>query len=334
MSKIKGMTTVFFKISTTSGRKKLMPDDVKIPKDFKVSELARLGSKAAFDPASLRVFENVRRETQAYLTSLGIRYGGGYGVPTHKLPEIKAKIALLEEKFNMGKEALLNQYVKLRDDWFFDIERINPVFAETIKNNVISKEYLESQIHFRFYSEEDEARTAGSTLIYEVSEAAKDAMDKLIQKDKTTVFNRRSLASIVNIKDKLESLSFLNTAVNPTIDRINKFLAEIPAKGTLGSEWLGNLVRELSFLSIPSNIEILGAQSECQVTKEDINSEVKTISSSQVLTNDFLSYSQGSIQNDFSDSTPKEVNNVVSDNDVLNLNSLVDENQSKVSWDL
>jgi len=293
MSIIKGMTIVFFNISSTSGRRKLLPDDVKIPENYKINELARLGSKAAFDPTSLRLFENVRREGKAYLSSVGIRHGGGYGVPTHKLAEIKDKFNELEIKFNMGKETVLSNYIHLRDSWFKEIEKINIEFAETIKSNVISKEYLESQINFRFYTEEDEERAAGSTLVNEVAYAAKEAIEHLVKKKETSSLHRRSLTLIVNIRDKLDSLSFLNGAVKPTIIRINNFLNSIPTQGTLGKEWLDNLVLELAFLSEPSNIDLLGHQMECDVSQDDVNSVVGSTAApssiSESKTDDFLS---------------------------------------------
>ena len=296
-TKIKDLVVVYFSISSTSGRKKLLPVDVKIPENFPISELARLGSKAAFDPKFLRPFENARKNGNTYLSSIGIRYGGGYGVSRHKLPEIKQKMEEIEFKVKSAKEDLLNNYVSVRDNWFVEIETLNPELAETIKNNVISREYLESQIQFSFTTDADEADAAGSRLVTEVAYSAKDAIDTLVVKDKSCSFHRKSLASLVNIKEKLSTLSFLNSAVKPTIQKIDDFLTSIPDTGTLGSQWYDSLIKELVFLSEPENILLLGITMDVQVSQEEINDQVSRVSTplSDSTEGDFFSLSENPV---------------------------------------
>ena len=296
-TKIKDLVVVYFNISSTSGRKKLLPKDVKIPENFHISELARLGSRAAFDPKYLRPFENARKNGNTYLSSIGIRYGGGYGVSRRKLPEIKQKMEEIEFKVKSAKDDLINDYVKVRDNWFLEIEAVNPELAETIKNNVISREYLESQIQFSFTTDEDEESAAGSRLVTEVSNSAKDAIDTLVVKDKTLSFHRKSLASLVNIREKLSTLSFLNSAVKPTIHKIDDFLTSIPTTGTLDSKWHDALIKELVFLSEPENILLLGMTMDMQVSKEEINSQVAVVPTIvSDANNDFNSLTESSIK--------------------------------------
>jgi hypothetical protein len=257
MSLIKGMTTVFLTVSSTTGRKKLMREDVKIPSDFNIQELARLGTKTVFNPKALRPFDNCRKNAQAYLTSVGVRYAGGFGIPVSRISEVKEKMALYESVFNNAKTALLTEYQTLLEEWLEDIKSLNPILAETIANNVITKDYLESQIQFSFYSEHDESALVGDKLVEESAQAAKVALDKLVGKGVASKLNRKSLAYLTNIKDKLESMSFLNAAVQPTVDRINGFLNTIPKRDTLGVEWYQALVKEIVFLSDVDNYKLL-----------------------------------------------------------------------------
>lgn len=269
MSKIKGMSTVFLRVSTTSGRKKLLPNDVKIPDNFNIQELARLGSKTVFNPKELRPFENARKEAQTYLTTVGIRFGGGYGVPDSRLAEVKVRMEMIEEKFNKAKQSLLANYSELLTEWLTQIEVINPELTETIKSNLISREYLESQIQFSFYTEEDESKLAGNTLINEVASYANEAIEQLARKKEKSSLNRKSLVALRNIKDKLDSMSFLNNSVGPTIKRIEGFLSSIPVTGKLGENWLHGLLKELSFLSEPSNFELLNVSANSEITSEE-----------------------------------------------------------------
>lgn len=272
MSSIKGMSTVFLNVSTTSGQKRLLRSDVKIPEDFKLQELARLGTKTVFNLDDLRPFANIRKNGQNFLGSVGIRFGGGYGVPDAKLSFIKEKMEGFKSQFEAYKKELLATYCVKRDVWLEDIKLINPELAQIISENVISREYLESQIQFTFHTEEDESKLAGDKLVQEVAEAADIALQRLAGQGKNKL-NRKSLVYLTSIKEKLESMSFLNQSVVPTIHRIEGFLSSIPEKNTLGIEWFQGLVRELSFLKDPDNFALLSSEIE---VSDEVNDLVKS----------------------------------------------------------
>ena len=89
----------------------------------------------------------------------------------------------------------------------------------------------------------------------------------------------RSLAYLTNIKDKLESMSFLNSAVKPTVDRVNDFLNTIPKRDSLGVEWYQALIKELVFLSEVENYKLL----TIKCVEVDFDLDVNTSSQDDVL---------------------------------------------------
>ncbi len=267
MSKLPGMSTVYLTVTSTTGRKKLLKDEVRIPDSFNLDELARLGTKTVFNPKALRPFDNCRKKAQAYLSSVGVRLGGGYAIPSKRLKEITQKVKEIENEFNDAKKVLLSSYENDLQEWLEHINTINPELATTISNFVISRSYLESQITFSFTSDDDENKLIGDKLIVEVSEAANTALDRLTGKSVKSKLNRKSLAYLTNIRDKLDSMSFLNSDVVPTVKRIDDFLDKIPKREALGVEWFQGLIKELSFLANPANFALL-AQGAIKVDQD------------------------------------------------------------------
>ncbi len=271
MSMIKGMTNCYLTVSSTTGRKKLLPDDVRIPVGYNIKELTRLGTKTVFDQKALRPFENTRKTAQTFLDMIGVRHAGGWAVPDSRLPEVDKKMKEFDKIFIGHKSKLLSNYEETLNQWLSEVENINSALAHIIRENVISKDYLQNQITFHFYREEDEAKNVVSTLVSETAIAASKAIDKLVGKGTVTKLDRRSLAYITNIRDKLDSMVFLNPSIQPTVDRINGFISSIPKRETLGIEWYQSLIKELAFLSDENNYRIIQHQQDVEVDEDVVN---------------------------------------------------------------
>ncbi|MDG1751380.1 MAG: DUF3150 domain-containing protein [Thalassotalea sp.] len=265
MSIIKGMTMCYLNISNTTGRKKLLPDDVKIPSGYNIKELTRLGTKTVFDQKALRPFENVRKQSYAFLDQIGVRHQNGWLIPDSRLTEVDNKMESFAAQFNSNKVDLITNYEATKDAWLAEVEALNAELKTIIEENLISRDYLMGQIQFGFTREEEEVQHVVSNLVKETAHAAKTSIDRLIAKGAKTKLDRRSLTNVIQIRDKLDSMVFLNPSIEATVDRINRFLSAIPKNGPLGISHYQDLIIELTFLSDPANYRILQSQNTIEI---------------------------------------------------------------------
>jgi Protein of unknown function (DUF3150) len=265
MSIIKGMTMCYLNISNTTGRKKLLPDDVKIPTGYNIKELTRLGTKTVFDQKALRPFENIRKQSQAYLDVIGIRHQNGWLIPDTRLSEVDKKMESFSALYNTNKIELITNYEATTQTWLEEVESMNAELKRIIEENLISRDYLMGQIQFSFTREEEEAQHVVSNLVNQTANAAKSSIDRLVANGVKAKLDRRSLTNIIQIRDKLDSMVFLNPSIEPTVDRINKFLAAIPKNGPLGISHYQDLIIELTFLSDPANYRVLQSQDTIEI---------------------------------------------------------------------
>jgi hypothetical protein len=265
MPLIKGMTMCYLNISNTTGRKKLLPDDVSIPASMNIKELTRLGTKTVFDQKALRPFENIRKQSSSFLDGIGVRHQNGWLIPDSRLAEVDKKMQRFEVEFTDKKFNLINNYEATRDDWLEEVESLNPKLKQIIEENLISRDYLMNQISFGFTRDEEEAQNVVSNLVKETAHAAKQSIDRLLGKGAQSKLDRRSLSNIIQIRDKLDSMVFLNPSIEPTVDRVNNFLAAIPKNGPLGIKHYQDLIIELTFLSEPNNYRILQNQNSIEI---------------------------------------------------------------------
>ncbi len=216
-----------------SGQTRLSASDLKLGEGGEIppEKVAQLGSKKICDPAKLKGFHRLKTETRRLLLKFGMPFMNGFAVPVSKIDEICNKLNDINFQFNQLKQDFINGYNKAVDEWCLE----NPEYERAIRAGALPKETVEERIGFEYQVfmiqpvNEDEANAKrlnrkverlGDDLISEVvQEANKFYMERLAGRDQCAVTTRQTLR---NIRDKVDGLSFLNSAFNPLVKLLDQ----------------------------------------------------------------------------------------------------------------
>lgn len=218
-----------------SGQTRLSASDLKLGEGGEIppEKVAQLGSKKICDPAKLKGFHRLKTETRRLLLKFGMPFMNGFAVPVSKTDEICNKLNDINFQFNQLKQDFIKGYNKAVDEWCQE----NPEYERAIRAGALPKETVEERIGFEYQVfmiqpvNEDEANAKrlnrkverlGDDLISEVvQEANKFYMERLAGRDQCAVTTRQTLR---NIRDKVDGLSFLNSAFNPLVKLLDQTL--------------------------------------------------------------------------------------------------------------
>jgi hypothetical protein len=155
----------------------------------------------------------------------------GFAVPVSKTDEICNKLNDISFQFNQLKQDFIYGYNNAVNEWCQE----NPEYERAIRAGALPKETVEERIGFEYQVfmiqpvNEDEANAKhlnrkverlGDDLISEVvQEANKFYMERLAGRDQCAVTTRQTLR---NIRDKVDGLSFLNSAFNPLVKLLDQ----------------------------------------------------------------------------------------------------------------
>ncbi|WP_387489043.1 DUF3150 domain-containing protein [Photorhabdus sp. RM96S] len=218
-----------------SGQTRLSASDLKLGEGGEIppEKVAQLGSKKICDPAKLKGFHRLKTETRRLLLKFGMPFMNGFAVPVSKTDEICNKLNDINYQFNQLKQDFINGYNKAVDEWCQE----NPEYERAIRAGALPKETVEERIGFEYQVfmiqpvNEDEANAKrlnrkverlGDDLVSEVvQEANKFYVERLAGRDQCAVTTRQTLR---NIRDKVDGLSFLNSAFNPLVKLLDQTL--------------------------------------------------------------------------------------------------------------
>ncbi|MEQ1965906.1 DUF3150 domain-containing protein [Xenorhabdus nematophila] len=218
-----------------SGQTRLSASDLKLGEGGEIppEKVAQLGSKKICDPAKLKGFHRLKTETRRLLLKFGMPFMNGFAVPVSRTDEICNKLNDINYQFNQLKQDFINGYNKAVDEWCQE----NPEYERAIRAGALPKETVEERIGFEYQVfmiqpvNEDEANAKrlnrkverlGDDLVSEVvQEANKFYMERLAGRDQCAVTTRQTLR---NIRDKVDGLSFLNSAFNPLVKLLDQTL--------------------------------------------------------------------------------------------------------------
>lgn len=216
-----------------SGQARLSPSDIKlgIGGEIPPEKVAQLGSKKICDPSKLKGFNRLKTETRRLLLKYGMPFMNGFAVPVKRTDEIIARLDSISLQFNQMKLDFVNNYNLAVNEWCYE----NPEYASAIRAGAISKEKVEDRIGFEYQvfmiqpvgdSEGNVSRLnrkverLGNDLIDEVvQEANKFYLERLAGRDQCAVTTKQTLR---NIRDKVDGLSFLNSAFSPLVSLLDQ----------------------------------------------------------------------------------------------------------------
>lgn len=217
-----------------SGQTRLTAADLKLGVGGEIppEKIALLGSKKICDPAKLKGFHRLKTETRRLLLKFGMPFMNGFAVPVEKVDEITGKLDDVGSQFNALKQDFIRGYNMAVDEWCQE----NPEYEGALRAGALPKETVEKRIAFEYQafmivadSDTDHAmklnrkvECLGDDLITEVTqEANKFYMERLAGRDQCALTTRQTLR---NIRDKVDGLSFLNSAFTPLVKLLDQTL--------------------------------------------------------------------------------------------------------------
>lgn len=218
-----------------SGQTRLSGEDLQLGAGVELppEKLARLGSKTICNPDSLRVFTRIKAKTRRLLEHYGLPFLNGYAVPVQHLDQICAQIDLNIREFNNYKQRFIQNYNAAVESWI----AVNASYEDVIRRGILPVETVERRIGCDYQvfmiqptadGEERQEQLLNKIsglsddLISEIVREANDFYVKhLVQSDRCGIGTKRTL---VNLKNKIEGLSFLKSTFTPLVTLLNNVI--------------------------------------------------------------------------------------------------------------
>jgi len=253
-------------ISIWSARKKLTKEDLGIDpesNELPPEDIASLGSKKLCDPKDLTEINTIKSKAIRYLDSKGVRFLGGWAISLGLTDEVILKLKEYQEEFNEALVAFLEQYEEKIEKWIED----HPDWGYMIRKAIEPAEEVRRKFGFSWQCYkvaptdnttvdtglEDEIDTLGDTLYSEIARVAEKAWESSY-KGKSEV-SQRALRPLRPLRDKLNTMAFLNPSAKPLAGMIDAAFASIPSSGKISGKDLVMLQGLLNILKDPKSLE-------------------------------------------------------------------------------
>lgn len=255
-----------------SGETRLRPEDIKLGRDGKLppERVASLGSKKIIDPEDLKVFRTLRKQAERKCEAVGIRFLSGFAVPRAQTAAVALELDAIAQRFNKAKSDLLAKYEARVEEWI----KQNLDFEEALRSAVVPAAEVDRRLGFEYciYRIEGglqqghltgQVSRMGGRLLQEVALAAKELLDNGLsanpqEMDQLSV-THKVLLPLRRMRDKLNGLSFLDSAIDPMVHAIDEVFAQAPGKGRIKGQPYFNLLATVLILSDPDKVKRLAA---------------------------------------------------------------------------
>jgi len=259
--------------------KKLRPEDLKLADGTVLppDTLASLGTKKTIDPKQLLEFTRIKKEAERICLEAGTRFIGGFANPSDEIPRIVNELNALSGLFDQEKERFLNVYSESTEHWINQ----HPDFADAIRNAIepvasVERKLVFDYMVFRVSKPQGElgdslnrhTLSLSDQLFREIAQDAKELIDRsFVGKDSVT---GRVLNAFRRMRDKLDSLGFLDYRCFPIVDEIDRILGSIPKSGPYNGSSYHALFALGLLLSDPDKVKAHGGGlSQTQATWPD-----------------------------------------------------------------
>jgi hypothetical protein len=225
-------------ISIWTSSKKLRPEDLVLADGSRLppEDLASLGTKKTINPEKLKEFNRIKKEAERICLTTGTRFIGGFANPRDEISRITQELDALSVKFYAERDLFLASYAADTEEWinahteFSDAIRraIEPVGTVSAK---IRFDYVVFRVSKPEIADSLDRRTLSMSeqLFKEIAQEASSIIDRaFLGKDSVSV---RALNGFRKMRDKLDSLGFLDHRCMPVVDEIDSVLRVLPDKG-------------------------------------------------------------------------------------------------------
>lgn len=264
-------------INLWTSSKKLRPEDLVLADGSKLppEDLAYLGTKKTIDPDKLKEFNRIKKEAERICLQSGTRFIGGFANPRAEIPCITQELDALSKTFYEARDQLLNTYHEDTEDW---IAR-HAEFGDAIRRAIEPVESVAAKLRFDYVvfrvtvpqadttlpdatpaAVDSLTRRTGSMseqLFHEIAQEASQLIDRsFVGKDTVT---GRSLNAFRRMRNKLDSLGFLDHRCMPVVDKIDAVLDALPKQGPYNGIAFNSLFTLGLLLSDPDKIKRHGS---------------------------------------------------------------------------
>jgi len=255
-------------ISIWTSSKKLRPEDLVLANGSKLppEDLASLGTKKTINPEKLKEFNRIKKEAERICLESGTRFIGGFANPREEIARITKELDELSKKFIEEKEQFLASYTAETEAWM----RAHAEFGDAIRRAIEPVGSVASKLRFDYVvfrvtkpdpeqeaTLERRACSMSEQLFREIATEANQIVDRsFVGKDTVTA---RTLNGFRRMRDKLDSLGFLDHRCMPVVDEIDAVLAKLPKNGPYNGSTFHSLFRLGMLLSDAEKIKRHGS---------------------------------------------------------------------------
>jgi hypothetical protein len=250
-------------INTWSARRNNQPRDLGLQDETISKEVASLGGKSVFDLKKIKFMNDIRREVLAYLANIGFQMLGGWAIPKNLHEETMNALELFRIRYYTQLDDLLRDYSSECDTWIAAAStKVSiPGFAASIRASLYSEAYVRNQVRFTYSANLSMADDpVGDAAIMTIAQMAEESLRSFNHSmSRGNKFTRKSMGYLSKVREKLASLSMVDSFCQPAIDDIDKFEAALNASGRkpVDINLMQGLMGQLSLLANPDYLTSL-----------------------------------------------------------------------------
>lgn len=259
-------------ITLWTSSKKLRKEDLVLAIGSKLppEDLAHLGTKKTIDPENLKEFNRLKKEAERICLEKGTRFLGGFANPKSEIPRIKEELDSLAKAFYTERDNFMSNYETETKAW---IQR-HAEFGDAIRRAVEPAASVAAKLRFDYVvfhvssplpvdgsldlmpvddSLNRRASSLSDQLFREIAQDANDIVERsFVGKDTVTA---RVLNAFRRMRNKLNSLGFLDHRCMPVVDQIDAVLNTLPKAGPYNGSAFHDLFRLGLLLSDPTKVK-------------------------------------------------------------------------------
>ncbi|MEI9697920.1 DUF3150 domain-containing protein [Moellerella wisconsensis] len=244
--------------SITTGRRKLKKEDLGVGADLPPDVMVSLGSKKIIDPQLINPFDRFKNQAITACLKVGIRFMGGYAIPTDKVNELVSELNIIKQGFYGYKQEFLKADF---NGWINSFEE--KYRAILLREAAIDLEYLDKQIQFGFSVLH--ITPFGNSIVNEnligqvksmsdeIFEEVASTAEKYLKNVKSDAITQHTLNPIRAIANKLQTLAFIDSTVEGLHKYISDVLNDVPTTGKIRDKHYNDVLSLLNNLRNPKS---------------------------------------------------------------------------------
>ncbi|ELA9367524.1 hypothetical protein QUN99_003414 [Vibrio parahaemolyticus] len=242
---LQDVIAVHLRFSTWTGRKKLAENDLSLRGEVPPKELIALGSKYTTDASYLKVFNTLKRRAERLCLSIGIPFMGGYAIPSSKANTLAVGLDKIVQDYEKEANAYCSKHDRIQDEWVSKF----PEYEIKLRAALTPAQEVKSKISagfsmFKVQSAQSAVQSIDVSMKQEV-DGLSHSLDEDILKGASKLLtsltdaispNRTNVNGLVNLREKVEGLAFLNGRFNRLVQEIKKVEDKMPISGKLSTD--------------------------------------------------------------------------------------------------